>query len=477
LSITPVAQQPEDVQLKAVGGSGGNRFKTRCPRNQHLLGFKLRAGDNIDAVQAVCGLAYTATRAEPAVTAMPQLGGTGGNPQGVMCPAATPIVIGARFEAEGIDTQVLNAIRLYCGVAGPAQATIYPDDGYAAEFAAHVQGSGGGIGIGDPVQTIVDMTMCPTGTVAVGIHGRAGKMVDAVGLLCGAAVLTKAPLDAPLGGIAPTNASAVPGPSKTLYIRRRDGSMERVIHTGAADGTRRWERRRALTGIMETGHAFASSSGVLYVVSSGGDLHWYKDTDWDRDGRSIMSGGGRAIVKDLTKFRKFVIADQGVFYTFQDPLVFWNRHSNYLGGQEGVTAPKPVGWERGFGDYVRVFAGGDGIIYGVTADGRLHWMRHAGHASGSDAPGSFLGPLPIASGFGTYTHVFSAGDGIIYGLTSAGELHWYKQRFHLQGRRPATNTKTLGRSIGVLGPQVVEVGLKNVYDIFAMLPGAVDVIR
>lgn len=87
------------------------------------------------------------------------------------------------------------------------------------------------------------------------------------------------------------------------------------------------------------------------------------------------------------------------------------------GQRQGTTSP------RTWANYRSVFAGGDGIIYAITQDGRLLWYRHDQFISGS--AGTLEGPKEVGQGWDVYKHVFSAGNGYIYAIDAAGKLYWW----------------------------------------------------
>ena len=110
---------------------------------------------------------------------------------------------------------VVNEIRLFCGTAwselfqlgDPAAVFKGPDWKSAHNF--------GGAFAGEDDQT----QRCPDGEVAVGIHGRTGVWVDAIGLICdslgrgrGFAEVKRRPPPVPLGRIQPVAAPLSPVP-------------------------------------------------------------------------------------------------------------------------------------------------------------------------------------------------------------------------------------------------------------------------
>ncbi len=209
--------------LPPIGGSGGGQFLAPCPEGQDLTGFELRAGDDIDAIRALCVTAYsTGSVTAPQLTNGSGLiqqytngtrelegapyaplagdywtlpadwhGGTGGGRASVICPHERPIVVAVDVVAEGVRTITVNNIHLYCGLA---QASQQLDANPSAIFdAPRASGSPAVLGIGGTsVSTTHAFQRCPDGQVAVGMHGRSGEWVDAVGLICDAPRVTHA---------------------------------------------------------------------------------------------------------------------------------------------------------------------------------------------------------------------------------------------------------------------------------------------
>lgn len=217
------AQAQGGMFLNPIGGTAGNQFIDRCfaeterqqletlrrrveiqrsgghfegaPAQALLAGFELRAGDDIDAIRPLCVTALGPRETTPVhlttgsglVDAHPAkygdpffkvesgwYGGIGGSITRVICPSDRPIVTGMYVYAEGREIVSINNIHLYCGIAAKEQP---PSELPSAIFdAPKLQG--------DAART-EDTERCPAGLVAVGAHGRAGKYVDAIGLICG----------------------------------------------------------------------------------------------------------------------------------------------------------------------------------------------------------------------------------------------------------------------------------------------------
>jgi hypothetical protein len=155
------------------GGNGGGQYMAQCGPTENLMGFELRVGDYIDAIRPVCVVTYGATAIGNQVVPPTWNGGTGGHPIKLLCPTTTPIVVSVVVGTAGTgDGIIVSKIHLFCGRAvAVQQAPAYPN----AVFDSPIGFNG-----------FYDQQTCPAGQVAVGVHGRGGIYVDAMGLICGA---------------------------------------------------------------------------------------------------------------------------------------------------------------------------------------------------------------------------------------------------------------------------------------------------
>ena len=198
------AQAQSTQILPPIGGDGGGQFVARCAESQYLAGVELRTGDDVDAIRPLCVKAYGPheTSAVPLTKGsglrntgvstflgpIQQLdegwyGGPGGGLRNLVCPSDTPIVTGIYIGAEGVDTTVVNNIHLFCGIAASAQK---PSDFPSAVFdGPYAKDTFNALGAGNNVTLRNDSQRCPSGLVGVGISGRSGVWLDAVGLICG----------------------------------------------------------------------------------------------------------------------------------------------------------------------------------------------------------------------------------------------------------------------------------------------------
>lgn len=212
-------QAQTDAILPPIGGPGGGQFVARCPRGQFLTGFELQTGDDVDAIRPLCVIAFGPEEVGTIKPYQSKLGGDDGGLRQLLCPEDAPIVTRIDIGAEGVKTLIVNNIHLFCGVAATTQTwSEFP----AAVFdgpAAHGTYSFA-IVSNDDVRVTSGSQRCPAGLVAVGINGRSGSWLDAVGLICGPPKLTpKPPAPIALGRVQST---APKGPPMSLCERARD---------------------------------------------------------------------------------------------------------------------------------------------------------------------------------------------------------------------------------------------------------------
>lgn len=211
-----------EAYLPAVGGGGGGQFNAPCAQGQLLAGFELRVGDDVDAIRPLCVVATEPGRTSAAQPATQQwYGGTGGEVQRLLCPQKSPVVIGIDVASEGV-TEVVNNIHLFCGqvmatqTADPYPSAILDAPGYTGavgvmgKFAGHSQGS----------------LRCPGDQVATGMHGRSGKWLDAMGLICDVPTIPKAPVA--LGRVSESKPAVALGRVKTHTPRALETSVTAI---------------------------------------------------------------------------------------------------------------------------------------------------------------------------------------------------------------------------------------------------------
>ncbi|MFL6229128.1 MAG: hypothetical protein ACJ741_10145 [Pyrinomonadaceae bacterium] len=223
------AHAQADVKLPAIGGGGGSEFVARCPDGELLVGLYLRDGDWVNAISPVCDADYGLFLVGPGADYPYQhFGGEEGRISQLSCSdhrdildatyfdllgnrtnlalSLSPIVLGMYVGSEGKHTVTVNRLHLICGIADPDKIGARDLSKYvfggSAEIDAAIKAQLRANQIRPPTVSFDGITRypgpvgeqrCPDGLVAVGIHGRSGEWLDAVGLICGAPKITPVP--------------------------------------------------------------------------------------------------------------------------------------------------------------------------------------------------------------------------------------------------------------------------------------------
>ena len=167
---TPV--QAETL-IPAAGGGGGGPFVARCPGNESLSGLLLRSGSWVDAVQAECSASASVDINAPAIAGDMVDGGGGGGGGRKDLPCNFNMRVWALDVGHGMvtdHTRAVTAIGLVCGRADGRGTTRVADSAFFPP---------------EKPKNRLERLSCPPGQVAIGIHGRSGQWVDALGLICG----------------------------------------------------------------------------------------------------------------------------------------------------------------------------------------------------------------------------------------------------------------------------------------------------
>jgi len=470
------AQAQTDAYLPPIGGNGGGQFNARCAQGQFLVGLELRTGDDVDAVRPLCAISYGGSEVGPTQRYPQRFGGDGGGRTvSVLCPAAFPLVTALYVQYEGA-TIVVNKIHLFCGNTVANQV---PSDVPGAVFDGPDNHPEGGpfasfIVVGENSQR------CRTGSAAVGINGRSGKWLDAVGLICGT---TPQPMSSIVRE--PNSISSFGSPKGSdrpvyIYAVDTDGTLKWFRHDGAPSGQFNWQGPRSVgRGWGDSSWVFSGGGNIIYAITSDGTLRWFQHNGVS-NGVGLESPqswiGGKNVGRGWTDFVDVFSGGDGVIYTvLTDGTLKWRRHLAYLTGQ-GLETPgswspyRSVG--RGWANYKHVFSGGNGIIYVIANDGTLKWFRHRAYLTGEglETQGAWEGPKTVGRGWENVQQVFSGGDGIIYAVMPDGKLRWFKHVGYLDGR----GLETPG---AWEGPKEVGRGWSEVKNVFALLPRTPDVVR
>lgn len=470
LSLTARA----DDYLLPLGGDGGGKFEAHCPPGQLLAGFDLRAADDVDAIRPLCVIPNgPRDTSEPAAEGT-WYGGSGGGPARVACNRYNPVVNGMFVAWEGEETIIVNNIHLYCGDTANTQPQ---NDTAAAMFDAPTIDGGA-----PPFQTFHQgfeyKQHCPPGQPAVGVHGRSGKWVDAIGLICGPAP-PRTPTDPNTVGSIGRLHSGEPAsarPTQSICERAKDARARNSPVAATLETQCQASRMRTTTSATR-GPAMSADTTMptstpnppnapafVYTIDNDGRLRWFRH-DATQSGPAGWTGP-RLVDSGWQNNRLVFAGGDGIFYAVTPAGALMRyQHTGIASGSaknDGGWAP-PQTLASGWGNVVRAYSAGHGVIYAVTADGSLTWYRHTGFVNGK---ATFDGPRTVNNGWNGLK-IVSAGDGVIYTIAPNGILRWYHHLAFMTGGALSTPGAWAARRDVGTGwndfAQVVSAGHGNLY--------------
>ncbi|MEO6364565.1 MAG: hypothetical protein ABIO38_00725 [Luteimonas sp.] len=212
MSATLCGNASADQQLPSIGGPGGGPFDMRCTPGDYLVGIEYRTGAYVDALRPLCAPAQ-AMHDVGSAAAGEWTGGFGGGPGRLTCPDNRPHVLGIDVERLDADEDVVTNFLLTCG----SNFHDLQRSAYARPGAEHRD-----------YQSSADSQICSQGQGAVGVHGRSGKYIDAIGLICDALPLPPG-LSAALGN----DAASKSAPAYQPAWKKSLGKLETSAHTGS----------------------------------------------------------------------------------------------------------------------------------------------------------------------------------------------------------------------------------------------------
>lgn len=179
----------------SFGGEGGSPFHGSCTPGA-LAGVALFAGKAVDRVSMIyCGTLHKNGTVTNVTYAWVNSGGNGGEAKSQQCPQ-NALVTGIRVWKD--HNNMVNSFILRCTSMTDGSNT-------------WTTMQAGGEAIDDPVKIL-----CKKNEIGIGIYGRAGSLVDNLGLLCADNPMTVAAADQGGGAAAP--------PSKPIKKTGRGGS-------------------------------------------------------------------------------------------------------------------------------------------------------------------------------------------------------------------------------------------------------------
>lgn len=216
---TKLDRQGGWTHAQIVGGMGGGHFEDVCPTNTHLVGMYLGYGAWIDMVQPICGTWDANARRFVSWTKLSPHGGGGGGPGKLQC-RDDEVATKLAFEITGTNVYV-RTMGIECTQVVSGNATTFVQLGNFAD--------------GKPRASVLNArppgldygSNCSPGLVAVGLQGRSGSYLDAVGLLCAAP-----PRATPSQTPSPQTPSPTPGGGTEAYPDLPNAGPPQAIRLG-----------------------------------------------------------------------------------------------------------------------------------------------------------------------------------------------------------------------------------------------------
>lgn len=173
------------------GGKGGDYFREDCPKGSYLVGVDGRYGGWVDRISPVCAAWMWTQKTFGPPTVGPFHGGRGGGQKQILCwgfGINNRAVQSWTIWHNRSDDHFVNFIHATCASLAPPNASGKWGFGKFPDLPrTEVIGPPPLMGGYDFPEFLVksDPQVCPPGELGVGIHGRAGKFIDAIGLICG----------------------------------------------------------------------------------------------------------------------------------------------------------------------------------------------------------------------------------------------------------------------------------------------------
>lgn len=196
-------------------------------------------------------------------------------------------------------------------------------------------------------------------------------------------------------------------PGGSLLYWRLDGNGK-VGASGRMPGGGGWGSMRVIT---------AGNNGEIFAVHQNGDLYFYKhdgNLNWvSGSGRKVGNGWGAmksvfagGTDTDGTRVL-YAIDGNGTLKLYR----FSRSDASHTGTQD-------IGWGWNF---ARVFAGGNGAVYGIKTTGELvRYQFNLNRVSGTPRPHQ------VGTGWAGFKHVFAGPSGAIYAVASDDRLLYYR---------------------------------------------------
>ncbi|MBL9041547.1 MAG: hypothetical protein JNM83_08090 [Myxococcales bacterium] len=216
------------------------------------------------------------------------------------------------------------------------------------------------------------------------------------------------------------------GRNGTIYAINQNGDLLWFRHLGFSDGTNAWESTTGITvgnGWGGFKKVLASNNGVIYAIAPDGKLYWYKHLGHETGVASWGgSGSGELIGGDWGSALHVLAADDGVLYSVSpNGDLHWVRHTGFDSGAATWSERTQVG--TGWAVFTAIEVSSDGVLYGRTPSGELRWYKHLGYQTGT---ASWSGPVQASPANWNARRFVVSNSGVIYGINQLGVLSYYR---------------------------------------------------
>ncbi len=218
--------------------------------------------------------------------------------------------------------------------------------------------------------------------------------------------------------------------SGNFYVLTTTGDLLWYRETSPSTGVRGWVRgtgNRIGIGWNDTVKLIAGGDGTLYRIKSNGELLWYRDLV--TDGNVAWSGdsGARVIGWGWNGFTHVFSGGGGNLYAVKpNGDVIWYKHG--ATGRMTGTADWEAGWgeqiDTGWDDVKFAFTCQDENLYAVRENGELLWYRR--EAQDMTQRWKRYSGRVIGTGWQNFSHVWCGGKGNVYAVTATGDLRHYR---------------------------------------------------
>lgn len=449
-NVRTAGAQSMPRETPALGGPGGNRDFSLCPEGQQVVGLAGRSGDLIDQLAPMCVAWTNETQWRGDPSPGRAIGGPGGNPFTTVCPRDTAVTGFSILSGE-----FLFNIRLTCQFPLRRAEPVPSPPGAGAHLDVHSTAGA----------SCKDNTALNRGII---VYGE--RFVSRFALPCDNSFIGL-PEQAPRPPLADQSVRSVP-PRVFFPARPNRGKVFTSIFSvdqnfdlyfskfmGMKTGAGLWAKPPIKFGNgWNFRHLFSAGDGVLIAITAAGDVLYYKCNCVNTGTLSWITGEPIKIAEGWPDYREVFYGGDGVIFA-----AAWNGdlfYYKYLELGDGSASWGVTGSKIGNGwNFGHIFSTGRGAIFAMTNTGEdLLYYLYTGMETGEAS--WWRGEPVVQKGdwgrYGGFRHMFSAGDGVIMGVTLTGEMFYYKTRPNVSGL-PEFLNNGVGIQVGSGWGQLVNV--------------------